>query len=320
MQYQDYYDSLGVQKSASQDEIRDAFRKLARQYHPDTNQGDQAAEDKFKAINEAYQVLSDADKRKKYDQFGSQWNQYTGSGGRPEDFDWGRWSGGPGGAYGRNINVEDLGDLFGGAGGVGGAGGFSDFFQTLFGRQGAGAQSRPRRGRDLNQEIQINLNEAFSGATRIFEKDDGSRIEVKIPAGVKTGSKVRVAGQGGKTLYGGQPGDLFLRIRVANHPRLKRRGIDLQVSVPVDLYTAILGGKISVAGIDRTVTMTVPALTDNGKTIRLRGLGMPDLRKKGERGDLLAKIAIQLPTELSEEEQALFEQLRALKTNETQEA
>ena len=317
MQYQDYYESLGVKKGASQDEIRDGFRKLARKYHPDTNQGDAAAEENFKAINEAYQVLSDPDKRKKYDRFGSQWKQYTGGGGRPEDFDWGGWAGGPAGRRPQNVNMEDLGDLFGGQGGPGG---FSDFFQTLFGRQAGGAPARARKGRDLHQEIQVSLNEAFNGATRILEKTDGGRIEVKFPAGVTHGSKVRVAGQGGKTTYGGPAGDLFLRIRVATHPKITRRGNDLQVTVPVDIYTAILGGKVSVSGLDKTVTMTVPPLTDNGKTIRLRGLGMPNLRNKSKRGDLLAKVAIQLPAELSSEETALFEQLRELQSGETQEA
>lgn len=314
MNYQDYYKTLGVSKNASQEEIRDAFRKLARQYHPDANKDDTSAEEKFKQINEAYQVLSDPEKRRKYDQFGAAWQQYTHDGGRPEDFNWGQWAGRPtGGTYTRTVNLEDLEDLFGGRGGFGGGSGFSDFFETLFGRGMGSSQTRPRGGRDLEQEVEITLEEAFNGAVRVFERPDGTRMEVKIPKGVRTGSKVRVAGQGSKSTYGGQPGDLFLRIKVAPHPLFKREKDDLKITVPVDLYTAILGGEVEVPTLGRPVQLKVPPLTQNGKTIRLRGLGMPKVKNPDQRGDMYVTLEVKLPTRLSADEKKLFEQLRALR-------
>lgn len=308
MNYQDYYQTLGVNKNASQEEIRGAFRKLARQYHPDANPEDKSAEEKFKQINEAYQVLSDPEKRNKYNQFGSAWQSYTREGGRPEDFNWGQWAA-RGGAP-RTVNVEDLGDMFGGMGG------FSDFFETLFGRGAAagGAPSRIRTGRDTEQEVEISLEEAYHGASRVFERPDGTRMEIKIPKGVRTGSKVRVAGQGAKTTYGGAAGDLYLRIKVAPHPLIKREKDDLHVSVPVDLYTAILGGEVEVPTLGRTVQLKIPALTQNGKTFRLRGLGMPKPQKTQEFGDVLATVEVKLPKKLSAEEKQLFEQLRDIHT------
>jgi len=312
MNVQDYYKTLGLNKNAKQDEIRDAFRKLARQYHPDANQGDKTAEEKFKEINEAYQVLSDPEKRSKYDQFGSSWQNFTRGGGRPEDFNWGQWAGRPGGGtYTRTVNMEDLEDLFGGRGGTGGIGGFSDFFDALFGRGGmGGTQSRVRGGKDVEQDVEITLEEAFNGTTRIFERPDGTRMEVKIPEGVRAGSKVRVAGQGSKTTYGGHPGDLYLRIKIAAHPVFKREKDNLHVTIPVNLYTAILGGEVEVPTLGHPVQLKIPALTQNGKIMRLRGLGMPKPKKNKERGDLLAKLDVKLPEKLSEQEQHLFEQLR----------
>ncbi len=305
MNVQDYYKTLGLTKNATQDEIRDAFRKLARQHHPDANLGDKSAEEKFKQINEAYQVLSDPDKRSKYDQFGSTWQNYTGGGGRPEDFNWGQWAR-RGGGNTRTVNMDDLG----------GIGGFSDFFETLFGRGAGGAggvPSRMRGGRDAEQEVEITLEEAFNGAMRVFERQDGTRMEIKIPKGVRSGSKVRVAGQGEKTTYGGQPGDLYLRIKVAPHPMFKREKDDLQVSLPVDLYTAILGGEVEVPTLGRPVQLKIPALSQNGKTFRLRGLGMPHPQNPAERGDLLAVLDVKLPKHLSDQEKELFEQLREAK-------
>lgn len=305
MEYKDYYKSLGLGRNASQEEIRDAFRKLARQHHPDANQGDPGAEEKFKEINEAYQVLSDPEKRQKYDQFGANWEQFSRSGGRPEDFDWGRWSARPGSTT--RINLEDLQDLFGGMGG-GGMGGFSDFFETLFGgaRSGQRAGRPAPRAQNVEQEVEISLEEAFTGASRQFQRPDGSRFEVSIPAGVKTGSKVRVAGKGGGS------GDLYLKIKVLPHPQFEPDGINLKVTVSVDLYTAVLGGEVSVPTLERPVLLTIKPGAQNGQTLRLRGKGMPDARRKGERGDLLATLHVRLPEKLSPEEKSLFERLRGL--------
>ena len=329
MDYKDYYKTLGVSKSAEQSEIKKAYRKLARKYHPDMNPNDKASEDKFKEVNEAYEVLSDPEKREKYDRFGAQWQQYSGKGGRPEDFDWSQWSSGqpgqpgqPGQAYSRTISPEEMEQMFGGS-----FGGFSDFFETLFGggmgrssggrSAGFGTRERPvrtQRGRNSEQSLQISLEEAFHGTTYSLQWQDGKRIEAKIPPGVRTGSRIRLEGQGEAGMGGGQAGDLFLKIEVLPHPIFQREGDDLKVNVSSDLYTAILGGKVTVPTLERPVELTIPAGTANGKTFRLRGLGMPNLRKPEQRGNLFATLQVQLPGKLSDEERELFEKLRELRS------
>ncbi len=325
MEFKDYYQILGVNPNATEEEIKRAYRKLARQYHPDVNPGDKAAEEKFKEINEAYEVLSDPEKRRKYDQLRTQWEQYRRMGGRPEDFDWSRWVSAPGGqrVYTRTVTPEEfeeiLEETFGRSG-------FSDFFEMLFGglgrrRTAAGEpffdfgetfRVRPRRGRDIEQPVQITLEEAFRGTTRIVQRD-GRRIEVKIPRGVRTGSRVRVAGEGAPGPGGGPPGDLYLRVEVLPHPTFQREGDDLKVTVPVDLYTAILGGEVRVPTLERPVMLTIPPETPNGKVFRLRGLGMPNLRNPDRRGDLYVTVEVQLPKNLTEEEKRLFRQLRDMR-------
>ncbi len=215
MDYKDYYKTLGVDRNASQDDIKKAFRKLARQYHPDMNKGDESAEEKFKEINEANEVLSDPDKRQKYDQFGSHWQQYERAGGRPEDFNWNPWQQAGRGGYSQQVSQEELERMFGNFGGMGG-GGFSDFFETLFGGAGRGGginfggQPMPRqRGQDAEHIVEITLEEAFQGTQRVLQWENGRKIEAKIPPGVKTGSKVRLRGQGGQGARGGQAGDLI---------------------------------------------------------------------------------------------------------------
>jgi curved DNA-binding protein len=318
MQYRDYYQTLGVQKTASSDEIKKAYRKLARKFHPDVNPNDKTAENKFKEINEAYEVLSNAEKRKKYDQFGSQWQQYERSGGRPEDFNWAPWASQRGGGQGRTtrtMSQEEFEQMFGG-----GLGGFSDFFETLFGGMGgrprstAGRvayQNKPSRGRDSEHTMQISLEEAFHGTTRTLQWEGGKRLETRIPAGVHTGSRVRLSGQG-EEVGRGTAGDLFLVIEVLPHPRFQRDGEDLKVTVSVDLFTALLGGKVAVPGMDKMVELTIPPETTNGKVFRLRGLGMPNLKKPKERGNLYVTVEVQLPTNLSQEEKRLVQQLRSL--------
>jgi curved DNA-binding protein len=322
MEYKDYYQTLGVSKGAKAEDIKKAYRKLARKYHPDMNPDDKSAEDKFKELNEAYEVLSDPEKRKKYDQFGSQWQQYERSGGRPEDFDWSQWSAQPGqpgqsGGYTRTVSQEEFQQMFGG-----GLGGFSDFFEMLFGdigmRGGGFERGQPfqtqvgRGAQDSTQVVQITLEEAYKGTQRSLQWEDGRRIEAKIPPGVHTGSKVRLSGQGPRG-RGGKAGDLYLKIEVLPHAHFKQEGDDLRVSVPVDLYTAVLGGKAKVPTLDKTVELTIPPGTDNGKVFRLRGLGMPKLRNPKERGDLYASVEVKLPKELNAQEKKLFEQLRDLR-------
>lgn len=328
MDYKDYYQILGVGKNADEKEIKKAFRKLAQQYHPDKNPGDKQAEARFKEINEAYTVLSDPDKRSKYDRFGSQWEQYARAGGRPEDFDWGNWAGsaggmgGRGGTYTRTVTPEEFEQMFGGMGGAG-AGGFSSFFDALFGGglggnvgggMGGARSAGPRFGYETRTSqpqiadvpVDVTLDEAYHGTTRTLQTEDGTRMEVNIPRGVKTGSRVRMRGSAAG-------GDLYLRVNVVPDSRFTREGDDLRVTVPVDLYTAVLGGEVQVPTLDRPVMLTIPAGTQNGKTFRLRGLGMPELRHPDQRGDLYAVVEVTLPTRLSDEEKRHFEALRALK-------
>jgi DnaJ-class molecular chaperone len=312
MDYKDYYNILGVKKSASQAEIKKAYRKLARKYHPDLNKDDPQAEQRFKDANEANEVLSDAEKRKMYDQFGSQWQQYQRGGGRPEDF-WSQWGAqgarGQGRSQGqrRTVSSEEFEQMFGGSG-------FSDFFETLFRQQAAGQPSgfgqqtqTIRRSRDVEHTVQITLAEAFYGTSRSIQWENGRSIETKIPRGVQTGSRIRLKGQGQ------DGGHLYLRIQVLPDDQFKPDGDSLKTAVSVDLYTALLGGQIDVSTIDRTVKLTIPPETRNGKQFRLRGLGMPNLKNPEERGNLYATVEVQLPTNLSEEEQALFQKLKSLR-------
>ncbi|MFN8476037.1 MAG: J domain-containing protein [Anaerolineae bacterium] len=321
MDYKDYYKILGVDRTADEKEIKRAYRRLARKHHPDVNPGDKAAETQFKEINEAYEVLGDPEKRKKYDQFGSQWREYERAGVNPEDLfrQYGA-QGGPGGARVRYARPEDLQDMFGSAGG------FSDFFETLFGGamrgqggfgqgfgQGGGRRAAtPAAGEDVEHPVEISLEEAFNGTTRILQMGD-RRIEVKIPAGVRTGSRVRVAGEGGPGFNGGPNGDLYLVVEVAPNAMYEREGDDLTVDVPVDLYTAVLGGEANVPTIKGTrLNLRIPAGTQPGQRIRLRGQGMPLLKTPEQRGDLYARIKVDLPRQIDDQQRELFEQLRAL--------
>ena len=319
MDYKDYYKTLGVERNASQDDIKKAFRRLARQYHPDMNKGDQDAEEKFKEVNEANEVLSDPDKRQKYDQFGSHWQQYERAGGRPEDFNWNPWQQSGSGGYSQQVSQEELEQMFGNLGGMGG-GGFSDFFETLFGGAGRGGsvnfggqQMRRQRGQDAEHTVEITLEEAFQGTQRVLQWEDGRKIEAKIPPGVKTGSKVRLRGQGGRGARGGQSGDLFLKVQILPHPLFERDGDNLRTSVPVGLYDALLGGEIEVTGINRSVKLKIPPETDNGQTFRLKGLGMPNLRNPENMGDLMVKVEVKLPKNLTKEEKQGFHELRRLR-------
>lgn len=318
MEYKDYYKLLGVNKNATEKEIKSAFRKLAREYHPDVNPDDPQAEAHFKEINEAYEVLSDSEKRAKYEQLGADWQRWQRAGGQPGDFDWSRWTSAPGGerVHVRYGTPEDLKDLFGGSSP------FSDFFTSIFGGLGGGArgtggfggfgyQPESQRGRDLEHEVEINLAEAYHGTTRLLTKD-GRRLEVKIPPGAKTGTRVRMRGEGGSGTVGGQAGDLYLRVKVAPDPRFERKGDDLHVTMPVDLYMAVLGGEVHVPTLTGDVKLKIPAGSQNGQIFRLRGKGMPKLRRPTEHGDLYARLDVHLPTKLTPGQRELFEQLRQL--------
>ncbi len=312
MEYKDYYKILGVDKKASQEEIKRAYRKLAKQYHPDKNPGDKAAEEKFKEINEANEVLSDTEKRARYDQISTQYTSWQQSGGRPGAFRWEDLFGGAyGGAPGGNVRVEvnDLGDMFGDLGG------FSDFFRTFFGgaagqrtRQSAGnrAYAVPRQPRTYQQAVTISLHEAYHGTSRSLDVD-GKRKEIKIPPGVKTGTKVRASGAGP------QDSDIYLVIEVADDPRFQRQGNDLLTEKKVDLITAVLGGEVEVETPAGRVMLKIPAGTQQGQKMRLAGRGMPIMKQKGAFGDLYVAIRVEIPKKLSDAQRRLFEQLRDMR-------
>ncbi len=320
MEFKDYYKILGVSPDASEKEIKSAFRRLARQYHPDMNPNDPQAEERFKEINEAYEVLSDPEKRRKYDEMRRQYEAWQRAGRPGGHFDWSRWATGaagqPGGVYVEYVTPEDLrdfADIFGDLGGFG----FSDFFEQFFSGVGrpsgrTQARPRPRRGRDIEQPLQITLEEAFHGGTRRIRWEDGSTIEVRIPRGIDTGKRIRVRGKGEPGVAGGEPGDLYLKVEVLPHPVFERKGDDLYVKVPVDLYTAVLGGEVPVPTMTGKVMLKIPPGTQNGKIFRLRGLGMPKLRNPDQRGDLYAEVVVKIPTDLTPEERRLFEQLREI--------
>jgi curved DNA-binding protein len=305
MDYKDYYEILGVERGASASDIKRAYRKLALKYHPDKNPGDKHSEDKFKEINEAYEVLSNPTKRARYDQVADSYQSWQRRGGQPGNFDWARWTGGsPGGT---RVEFGDIGDLFGGAD-------FSDFFNAIFSgmggmRQGFG-QAQRARGLDLEQPITISLNEAYRGTTRILQRD-GRSLEVKIPSGAKNGTKVRITGLGASS--GGHTGDLYLTIKVKPERGFRRKDNDLYTDVSVDLYTAVLGGEVLVPTPGGPLIVTIPAGSQPGQTVRLRGRGMPHLRNPGQHGDLFAKLKIKLPKDLSGDERELFERLAGLR-------
>lgn len=300
MEYKDYYKILGVEKNASVDEIKKAYRKLARKYHPDVNPNDKVAEERFKEINEANEVLTDSEKRSKYDLLGNSWQAYQ-YGGGTGGFDWSQWVSE---AY-KSGGQVNLNDILRGRGGA--RPGFSDFFEAIFGAMG---QTRPttQQGQDYNQKVGISLEEAFNGVSRILRIGE-RRIEVKIPRGAKSGTKVRVRGEGGEGAAGGQKGDLYLNIEVTPHPTFERVGDDLYSELPVDLYTAVLGGEATVPTLKGKIKLRIPPETQSGRTFRLKNQGMPKLKQPDERGDLYAKVMVQLPQNLTPEEIALFEEL-----------
>ena len=320
MEFQDYYATLGVAKTATDAEIKKAYRKLARQLHPDLNPGSKTAEAKFKSINEANDVLSDPEKRRKYDELGANWRQYEQGGAPPP---------GPGGGHRRTRTVtpDEMRDMFGGSGATGRDDPFSDFFHTFFGgsagaqtdHRQAGRSSRAFKGRDIEQPIDLTLEEAFLGTTRRLQSEHGGKpktVDVRIPAGIREGSRIKVAREGeAPPNIDAQPGDLFLIVRLAPHPRYDRRGNDLYIKVPVPVTTAVLGGEITVPTLAGTVLrLRIPEMTNGGRVFRMKAHGMPVARSTDERGDLYATVEIVLPTALSPEVRAHYEALRDLET------
>jgi curved DNA-binding protein len=322
MEFKDYYATLGVPKTASEAEIKRAFRKLAREHHPDLNPGNKSSEGRFKEINEANEVLSDPESRRKYDELGSNWRAYEqgerGNGSSAAGGD-GPFTAGPGGARYRTMTPEEMESMFGDEDP------FSDFFHRFFGGSAGQGPSAPRRGRpapprrgaDFESPVDLTLEEAFAGATRRLRLEgDGHKsrtVEVRIPAGVTDGARVRVAGEGEAVPKGGANGDLFLRVHLEPHPRFTREGADLRTRVPVPVTTAVLGGEVPITTLTgSTLRLKIPPLTTAGRTLRLRGQGMPTVGTKETRGDLYATVEIALPTTLTDEARSHYEALRKL--------
>jgi curved DNA-binding protein len=337
MDFKDYYSTLGVSKTASEKEIKQAYRKLARKHHPDVNPGDASAETRFKEINEAYEVLGDPPKRKKYDELGANWRAYEQAGGAqgggfdPSQFGGGGggWNahfggGGPGGQGYRTMTQEEMNEMFGGENP------FSDFFQTFFGGGGGGGADargrggragrsrapQARAGRDVEQEIELPLEDVYRGTTRRFSiQHDGQTrtVDVRIPAGVGDGSRVRVSGEGEQGSGGAQSGDLYLRIRTSPHPQFERKGRDLYTRVPIPLTTAVLGGEADVQTLGgKSLRLKIPPTTQNAQVFRLKGHGMPATSKTDEHGDLYATVDVQMPRDLTAEQRKHFEALQKL--------
>jgi len=322
----DYYQILGVSRTASEKEIKQAYRRLARKHHPDINPGDKSADTKFKEINAAYEVLSKPEKRKRYDQFGEQWeyaDQFAKSGGQERV----RWD------FGKGGTSFEYGDLSG----------FGDIFSSLFGDSGIGSRMKrgPRRGQDIESLIEVSLEEAYQGSKRLMQlqteepctacggtgrvgnrvcticggaggKVNPKRLEVKIPAGVRDGSRIRIAGEGGFGLAGGSKGDLYLIVKVLPHKLFERKGDDLYTEVSVPLAIAILGGEVRLPTLNGNLSLKIPPETQNGKVFRMAGKGMPQLGNS-KYGNMFAKVKVVLPANLTEEEKNLFERLRSLR-------
>jgi len=321
VEFKDYYKILGVTKGATDKEIKQAFRKLARKLHPDVNPGDKAAEAKFKEVNEAYEVLGDPQSRKKYDELGANWRMYeqAGAQGGPNPFA-GAWNaGGTGGRGFRTMTPEEMEELFGDSNP------FSDFFTTFFGGGTAGAGSRgargsarprQRAGRDIENEIELPLEDAYNGSThRLSLRHDGHArtVDVRIPAGVVEGSRVRISGEGEQGQGGAAAGNLYLRIRLAPHPVFELKGRDLYTKVLVPVTTAVLGGEALVMTLSgKPARLRIPPLTQNGQIFRLKGYGMPTVGKPDEKADLYARVDVQLPAHLSQTEREHYEALRKL--------
>lgn len=310
MEYKDYYKILGVDKSATQDEIKKAYRKLAMKHHPDRNAGNKSSEEKFKEITEANEVLSDPEKRKKYDTLGANWKQYQHTGGQGFDDFFTNFGGGrkqsPGPTYEFSGNINDIfGDI--------GGGGFSDFFESFFGGSGKGFGGRTQQQNtavDVEASMNVMLEDVFKGSEKQISVD-GKKIKIKINPGTKDGQRLRLKGMGRSKTADGTKGDLFLNIHILRHPFYEIKDDTLFYNLDVDLYTAVLGGKENIKTLDgKTVSINIPEGTESEKKLRLKGLGLID---NGVRGDLLVDIHVTVPKDLTKDEKELFKKLKSLR-------
>lgn len=306
MEYKDYYKILEVDKSASKEEIKKKYKKLARKYHPDVNPGNKEAEEKFKAINEAHEVLSDEEKRKKYDTLGADWQRYE-QGGGGGGFDWGQYAQGGGRGRQRHYTSADFGQ-----------GDFSDFFSSIFGDMGGSGGGRSRRssmgfkGQDYSAELTLTTEEAYRGVQKTITVT-GKNLRITIKPGVEDGQTIRLKGNGGPGANGGENGDLYITLRIAPDPRFTRQGSDLYVDTPVPVYLAALGGETLVHYPGGQVKIKLKAGTQNGTLLRLKGKGFPVYNQADRHGDLFVKVNLQLPENLTDQEKELFRQLAQLR-------
>lgn len=305
MEFKDYYKILGVSKTATAEEIKAAFRKLATKYHPDKNKTDPKAEEKFKNINEAYQVLSDAEKRSKYDNLGMNWNAHRGSGGTGDNFNWEQWFGSNPSQQRRRNPSNSFGDIFGKGGGL------SDFFEKIFGGGFSNTQDYPTqsRGNDYETCVELTLEEAFRGTLRKLSINNQT-LEVKFKKGIKDGQTLKLSGKGLQGSNNGLNGDLLIKVIIKPTNSIERKGDDLFADVFVDLFTMILGGSATIKTFEGKIKINIPAESQNGKLLKLSGMGMPKYESQKERGDLYLKLFAKLPEKLTKEEIELFEKLK----------
>ncbi|MCX6161698.1 MAG: DnaJ domain-containing protein [Ignavibacteriae bacterium] len=320
MEYKDYYKILGVDKKASKDDVKKAFRKLAMKYHPDRNKGKKEAEEKFKEVNEANEVLSDDEKRKKYDELGTNYQYYQQSGGESQGFDWSQYTNQYRNSQraGRQSNPADseFGDMFGSGGG------YSDFFDMLFGQEFDGSRKsrggKTRRaaivqGQDYRAEMEISLEEAYHGSERIFSLNSQS-IKLKIKPGIPDGHILKLPGKGGSAAGGGKSGDLLITIKIQRNPKFERKFDDLYTDLRIDLYTAMLGGKAELKTLKNIIKIDIPKECEEGKILRLQRIGMPKYGYANSFGDMYVTIKVDLPKNLSAKEITLIKELKKLRS------
>lgn len=318
MEFKDYYKILEVGKSASQDEIKKSYRKLAQKYHPDKNKSNPEAEKKFKDISEAYQVLKDPDKRRKYDNLGSSFNRHRQSGGSSGDFNWNDFMNQSGQ---RRPGGNTMGDFFSSGGGL------SDFFERMFGGGSSGFSGdagarggfsgnagfrKPQKGNDYKTQVEIDLSDAYKGTTKVLNVN-GEKIEIKFKPGITDDTTLKISGKGLPGKNGGPNGDLMINVKVKEHPLFERKGNDLYLDTYVDLYTAVLGGEAKVSTLGGTLKITIPSESQSGRKLKLKGQGMPYYTDNRKKGDLYIKLLIKIPQKLSEKEKNLFRELKAIR-------
>jgi len=311
MEYKDYYKILEVDKNSTQDEIKKSFRKLAKKYHPDKTKGDKVAEEKFKEINEAYEVLGDKDKRQKYDQMGENYKYYQQAGTQGGNFDWSQFSSNPQGQSSYSFQ-GDLNDLFGRSG-------YSDFFDIFFGgsnferkRAGRGRKAAPQKGSDLRANLDITLREAYTGTEKVFSIGQES-IKLKIKPGIESGHILKIPGKGESGPRFKEPGDLYISINILNDNTFIRKGNDLYAKLNISLYQALLGDKVDFETMKGKVKVTIPKECPFGKTLRMAGFGMPVYGEFGKYGDLYLNVEINMPKSLTEKERAIIKELQKMR-------